>query len=337
MTIASSEEAQARILQARAGGRRSVPVHCPLHDDRRESLLVYVDTLVAKCLAGCNGAQPLPISAFYDGIAIEKTGNAPSIAQRRNVVTRCQQDLRAVLGYIVSTEEALRQAGNRSRLDGEVAAWLESRGLSAKIVSRWVFCGSDGLEMRLRGRFGERMLTSAGLLSSTGRMLFGPGRRPILVCRDQTGAPVWAQMAATTEYGRARAKYLSPGVVPVEPFGLDTLVGKRTVVITEGIVDALTVLQYGEWGGDGVHTPAAEIGVVGLCGVSEALMVRAMSVAVRVAGRGARYVVATDPDAAGDGAADRTLRELHKLGVKNCSRWRLAGDLNEERPLSVAS
>jgi hypothetical protein len=313
-----------------------VPLHCPLHDDRRESLLVWVDTLVAKCLAGCNGGRMLPINAFYDGIAIEKTGNAPSIAQRRNAVTRCQQDLRAVLGYIVSTEEALRQAGNRSRIDGEVAVWLESRGLSAEIVSRWVFCGSDGLEMRLRGRFGERMLTSAGLLSSTGRVLFGPGRRPSLVCRDPAGAPVWAQLAATTAHGRVRAKYLSPGVVPVEPFGLDTVAGKRTVVVTEGIVDALTVLQYGEWDGDGVHTPAAEIGVVGLCGVA-APMSRAMSLAVRLAGRGARYVVATDPDAAGDGAADRIFRELHKLGAKNCCRWRLAGDLNEERPLSVAS
>ncbi len=317
-------DVQAVIRKAVASGQRTVCVTCPDHDDEHPSLLVTIETGMAHCLAGCRDGRWFPISAFYSEIGIP-TKKVLTTSRPR---TQGERDLREVLAYLVSTEESLRVAGGHLRYGNEVLGWLHQRGLSPEIVSPWVFDLSARVEKRIRARFGDELLRSAGLLGSN-KPIFGKGRQALLVCRDERGRPIGAQIAATTQFARDRAKYLSPGGITPVPFGLDTVPQRNHIVITEGIVDALSVIQDGVWKGDELVIPSdpTKVGVVGICGVA-APIAGALRRVVRLAAPGARFIVATDPDVAGDAAAKRIRSLLLREGVRLVSRWRDGDDLN---------
>ena len=331
MTITMSVDSDVRavIASARARGARTVCVLCPDHNDHRPSLLVSLRTMRARCYALCRGGGWFPLSDFYDGLSMAADEPHRAVPRPRIHQSQRERAFRCVMQYLVSTESQLRVAGASTRLDGECGNWLTQRGLDAECVAPWVFSLSSDVERRLRARFGEDVLKMSGLVANSGRAIFGPGHRALLVCRGERGDVIGAQIAATTVAGRSWAKYASPAGIPPAPFGLDTVSGKALVVVAEGIVDALSVIQEGIWTHDGDHIPPHSLGVVGLCGVGAPIS-QALRTAVRLAAPGAKFVVAMDPDDAGDRAASLIRSELALRGVRSVARWRGAGDLNAE-------
>lgn len=329
-----SREATQVCADALLKGRRTVCLACPEHDDQRPSLLVVLETGMAHCLAGCREGRWYPLRAFYPeakmtmGAGSKGSGgvqcrpHVPSSSRRG-------QELLAVLHYLVDTEEALRTAGGHTRLEGEVGNWLSSRGLVPARVAHWVFRFDRALEDRLVARFGMEYLQQGGLFGPSGRPLAGAGRRALLVGRGVDGNPVGVQVASTSDRAREKAKYLSPGGASPAPFGLDTVSGRSCIVVTEGIVDALSVLQDGLWRGEKqVLFPDSErVGVVGICGVGVPVAPTLKQV-LKLAPK-ASFVVATDPDPAGEQAAVRIRDLLIRVGGRRVLRWRGEDDVNE--------
>lgn len=306
-------------------------VHCTKHADATSSLMVFVDGW-AKCMAGCFEQKQRPLADFYPevaGVVVAATRTRSEQQALFEDRTGRVKSLTAVLSWVLDREQVLRDAIGGAHIGGETAWWLKSRGLVPDDVARWVVDGTDGLGRALHTRFDEHVLVRAGLLSEeTGKLCFGPNRRALLIYRDSSGSPVWMQAAATISRDRLIGpKYRNPSGVPPAPFGADTVAGKAIVVICEGVVDALTILQ------DGVEAAGvADVGVdhVGALAFPGVATVSPQSVeAVTSLAPNADYLVATDPDPAGDRAAVRIGAILDEIGVSH-RRWRpVGGDLND--------
>jgi len=196
---------------------------------------------------------------------------------------------------------------------------MRSRAFTPAVVSPWVLPLDAATTHILVARYGTDVCKRYALL---GR----PGRRAIIVARDERGNPMWHQLVATTDKEREFVKYLNPTAVSPHIFGLDTLAGARTVVVVEGMTDALAALDprliplFG--------TRHERIGAVALQGAS---MVKA-SIAKQVLALAprARIVIATDRDEAGEQASARLMRFFRANGAARVERWNVAvKDVNE--------
>lgn len=74
----------ADMLGINLNGRKSVLVHCPLHNDKNPSMLVYADSHCC-CLAGCNEGRQMDIIDLY--AALHRITNREAIAILSQVET----------------------------------------------------------------------------------------------------------------------------------------------------------------------------------------------------------------------------------------------------------
>ena len=317
--------------QAKAAGRRYAMAHCTKHADATSSLMVFVDGW-AKCLAGCFQQRQRPLTDFYPEVggvvATSTRTHEEQQALFEDRETRVKS-LTAVLSWLLDREQVLRDAIGSTHIGGETAWWLTSRGLDPSAVYRWVVDGTDASARALHARFDDHVLVKAGLLSEeSGKLCFGPGRRALLIYRDSAGAPTWMQAAATVSRDRlVGPKYRNPSGTPPAVFGADTVANKAVVVVCEGAVDALSVLQHGVGAAGLPSVPVDQVGAVAFPGVGN-VSTQAVQAVVELAPK-AEYLVATDPDPAGDRAAVRIGAILARKGV-SYRRWRPAGgDIND--------
>jgi len=320
--VLSAVELARELEEAKAAGRRYVLTACPGHDDRKSSLMVFVDGR-AKCLAGCHEGQQRPITDFWS--EWQGGGDAPQRQPRINPQrTQAERHYREVIGFVDWLVETRRRLRGSSLFTGEVRAWLQERCLSESVVSRWVLPIDDETLRLVHKRFGIQDLRGYALRG-------GPGHRALLICRDASGNPIWHQLVATTEAARERGpKYTNPGGVSPKPFGWDTLPGAAVVVVTEGTVDALSALDPRLRSRITRHQ--GKLGVLAIPGVANAKE-SVFTEALRLAPK-ARWVVACDADQAGESAARRVETILKRHRAQSITRWRpsLPGvkDLNAE-------
>lgn len=326
----------------RVAQRSVVTLLCPLHADSRPSLLVASRHQRIKCAAGCFGGQWIdPLTLFLamgvdrkDAVGLAARSSAggpgsvgPRISSGRVTATDASREaLARVLGFLDRRTRMRDKVLGASHWDPAVASWARARGYDLDVVGPWL-AELDGPARRaLRARFPRESLVLAGLCYENGRWAVGPAYGLCFVYRGRSGAPMWTQAVALTADARARCKYKNPiGIAPVA-FGCDTVTdATRVVVVTEGVTDALSVLQHQEYpstGGRLCRAPG-RVGVIGLAGVEQrstdwlGLLTRRHQV-----------LVAFDRDDAGDAGAERLLALLEKRGL-SARRWRPdGGDLN---------
>jgi hypothetical protein len=324
------------IAAARAAGKEKVLLPCPGHDDRHPSFVVSTTKPIGLCYARCHGTKWVPITKFLPQIDLSiwgedagaaKRGGGPGAVRshRANVL------LKEALALLVSTEDALRRGSSSLRLPEEALAWIRSRGLRPRAVAPWVYHVGRFQRELLRLSYAPSELEEAGLFAR-GRWFF-EGGVALLVARDEHGRPTWCQLVSRRR--SSGAKYLSPrGSALGTPFGLDTLRDARSVVLAEGVVDALSVVDaHGIPGGPRLPGP---VGVLGVAGVHQWRPGVAELVAKTKA---TKVVVAFDADDAGQQAAERAMRDLRRVGVR-AQRFSPTGgakDLNDLLGLSRAA
>jgi hypothetical protein len=343
MTPTVSEEtwntARAVLDALRPSDRRGVSaIRCPLHTDSKPSLLVAERIGMIRCAAGClNGRWVTPQRLFVEmGIPVAeakdlvaKTLPTASARPGRNPGSKRppQQDLalRRVLEFL---EE--RQA-NRAKVFGyeihpKAEEWAVSRGLRVDRIREWLLYIDDDDRRALLAHFPLRVLALAGLWGGAyGGWAITPDWGLLIICRDTAGVPIWAQAVGLTAQARLWAKYRNLlGVAPA-PFGLDTVVGKRTVVVAEGMTDALAVLSSRRCPSkSGRLISRTSLGVIGVPGVTSWRPEWFTGIKA-----GAELIVGFDADAAGDAAAKRLMALLKRRGFY-VRRWRPeGGDLND--------
>ena len=342
MTTITASAADARsaavaeeIRQARERGRRYTSVACTLHADGTPSLCIDLMSGRAKCRANCLGGSWHPLGRFYPNLPGGTFADRPPAAAVPRLLpdsSAADLALQRVLSSITDREDLLRQVGGRTRITGEAAEWLASRALDPARCLPWLYEASDAVARVLRHRWPRNVLAHAGLVGPQGRLIVGGRRRLLLVYRELRGSstvPVWAQAVWTGDRSDMRGpKYRSPTGTSRRVFGLDTIAGKPVVVLTEGVIDALSVLHFAKIPEIGVS--GADAGVVGFAGVSGGITAPRLRSIVETAAPHAHVVVAFDADPAGDQAAADALRILKMLKVP-ASRWRPEGnDLNDD-------
>ena len=340
----------------RSEGLATRTVACPLHQDRRASLLVGARVGRFQCQAGCcegRWLSPFQLARAVLGGASEArralaeagldpnvppgSGRRPEMRAASSMRTESAHAGRAALGRVLGflgRRFALRRdaLGERAWPAG-VRSWAERRGLALEVVGPWVLPMGDEERRALGARFGSGLLEAAGIRGRDGRWLVPRGWGALLVFRDTNGEGIWFQAAATTERARTLGpKYRNPLGVGSAPFGLDLLARARpgaTVVVTEGPLDALSALCLGRVPDrhGRLERPETGLCVVGIPGVAA----WNRSLGERIASiRPGRVVVAMDADTAGAGAARRIRTDLAELEV-TASDWRLdaGSDVND--------
>lgn len=327
----------------RVDRRSVVPLLCPLHADSRPSLLVASRHQRIRCAAGCFGGQWVDPLTLFMAMGVDRQEAVRLVASSRHgrpaaAVPRVASRMAAasdphrialgrVVGFLDRRTRAREKVLGPSHWDPAVVSWAAERGFDLGAVGTWLAEFDSPARRALRAHFPRETLVMAGLCYDSGRWTAGPEWGVLFVYRDRAGTPVWTQAVALEAEARARCKYKNPiGISPVA-FGCDTVTdATRVVVVTEGVTDALSVLQHQEYPSTSGRLSRAlgRVGAIGLAGVEQR-----STEWLGLLSRRHQVLVAFDPDDAGDAGAERLLSLLKKRGLA-ARRWRpVGGDLNK--------
>jgi DNA primase len=244
----------AAALGLKVEGRRAHCFNRPGHkggDDARPSLTFFPPVNGYKCYAcGAKGdviglVRAVQSVGYQEAVAWLEAQGTPACGVRERVEREsCGgrfPDERAIEVYTTVYE-------NCYEIGPEMPAgkYLRTRGINPDLANAHdaVQMGEVGkLWGRLTSKFDEKQLKDAGLVSHSGRFLFG--KHPLLFFYFDNGKPVYIQ--ARDVSGDSTCKELSlAGLRSPAPFNAELLGEKPEVVyICEGCIDTLSALQLG--------------------------------------------------------------------------------------------
>lgn len=254
-------------------------IHCPFHDDKTPSLVLYPKTNTYHCF-GCGKHGDL--IDFYASMSHQEYAAAmhelafnylpdyrPELYKRGHLkkiqsvaptekimvpqdtkVYRYQRLHSAI--YEDFQRVCEQQPGNESW--EEARDYLLSRGFTGKTLRDFrifVVHDYDTVQAHLRNTYPMVDLQESGLFNERGNLIFY--RHPILIPYYRGGRIVYLQgrvigTPVADENGRQPSRYQFLSGVPVELFNADILEKMKTgrmVYLTEGAFDCMTLVQHG--------------------------------------------------------------------------------------------